>query len=81
MTIKPNDVAQVKFSQTRFRPGYDQGEVDRFLDTVALSIHEMQTELVIAQGRVAELATAGQHKTNELLQQIVNLLERMVSHD
>lgn len=82
MTISPSDIAQVKFSSTRFRAGYDQDEVDSFLDAVALSIQEMQADLLASRSRIAELAASASSPTDELLRRIVSLLEQMAGqHD
>ena len=34
MPLTPEDVSNKRFTSTRFRPGYDEDEVDAFLDEV-----------------------------------------------
>lgn len=40
MELTPNDVREVRFGTTRFRAGYNMGEVDEFLDRVEAAIAE-----------------------------------------
>jgi len=60
--LTADDVVLKKFQPTKFREGYDQVEVDDFLDEVALSMRAMATEaeelknqLAAAEQRIAEL--------------------------
>jgi DivIVA domain-containing protein len=57
MALTPEDVVNKRFSQTKFREGYDQDEVDDFLDEVVVELRRLtqENEELKAQG-----ATAGQ---------------------
>src|SRR3954468_7596568 len=44
MTLTPEDVANKRFSTTRFRPGYDEDEVDSFLDGVEAELTRLLQE-------------------------------------
>jgi len=65
MALTPEDVVNKQFQSTKFRDGYDQDEVDDFLDEVVLEMRRLveenqrlQAELAAAQARVAELEQA-----------------------
>ena len=64
--LTADDVLNKKFQATKFREGYDQDEVDDFLDEVVNTLRAVQTEndelqnkLAAAERRVAELSRAG----------------------
>ena len=64
--LTADDVLNKKFQATKFREGYDQDEVDDFLDEVVNTLRavqteneELQTKLAAAERRVAELSRAG----------------------
>jgi len=64
--LTADDVLNKKFQATKFREGYDQDEVDDFLDEVVNTLRAVQTEneelatkLAAAERRVAELTRAG----------------------
>ena len=44
MTLTPEAVRNKQFTPTRFRPGYDEDEVDRFLDEVETELTRLLTE-------------------------------------
>ena len=44
MALTPEDVVNKRFQQTKFREGYDQDEVDDFLDELALEFRRLTTE-------------------------------------
>ena len=48
MPLTPQQVAEKKFTSTRFKPGYDESEVDTFLD-------EVETELTRLYDEAADL--------------------------
>ncbi len=48
MALTPQDVRNVRFTTTRFRPGYDEDEVDAFLDSVIEELERLRA-------RIAEL--------------------------
>jgi len=54
MPLTPADVRNKQFSTTRLRPGYDEEEVDAFLDEV-----EAELDRLIQQLRWSENAEAG----------------------
>jgi DivIVA domain-containing protein len=64
--LTADDVLNKKFQATKFREGYDQDEVDDFLDEVVNTLRAVQSEndelkdkLAAAERRVAELTRAG----------------------
>ncbi|GHS86651.1 cell division protein DivIVA [Actinomycetota bacterium] len=64
--LTADDVLNKKFQATKFREGYDQDEVDDFLDEVVNTLREVQgenedlkTKLAAAERRIAELSRAG----------------------
>lgn len=65
MTLTPEDVVNKRFQSTKFRDGYDQDEVDDFLDEVVVEmrrlVEENQTlkaELEVAKNASAAVAPA-----------------------
>ena len=63
--LTTEDVLNKKFQYVKFREGYDQDEVDEFLDEVVSTIYSLQMEnqelkekLEAAERRVAELSNA-----------------------
>lgn len=66
MALTPEDIVNKRFQSTKFREGYDQDEVDDFLDEVVVEMRRVQeennqlkTELQAAEARIAELQRAG----------------------
>ena len=64
--LTADDVLNKKFQATKFREGYDQDEVDDFLDEVVNTLRDLQgenedlkTKLAAAERRIAELSPAG----------------------
>ena len=64
--LTADDVLNKKFQSTKFREGYDQDEVDDFLDEVVGTLRELQnenddvkTKLAAAERRIAELSRDG----------------------
>ncbi len=64
--LTADDVLNKKFQATKFREGYDQDEVDDFLDEVVNTLREVQGEndelkskLAAAERRITELSRAG----------------------
>ncbi|ERK72248.1 DivIVA domain protein, partial [Leifsonia aquatica ATCC 14665] len=62
MALTPEDVVNKRFQPTKFREGYDQDEVDDFLDEVVVELRrlgqeneELKQRLVAADSRIAEL--------------------------
>lgn len=69
MALTPEDIVNKRFQSTKFREGYDQDEVDDFLDEVVVEMRrlveentEVRNNLQAAEARIAELqrASAGQ---------------------
>ena len=44
MALTPEDVVNKRFAQTKFREGYDQDEVDDFLDEVVVELRRLTAE-------------------------------------
>ncbi|MDN4615614.1 DivIVA domain-containing protein [Leifsonia sp. F6_8S_P_1B] len=66
MALTPEDVVNKRFQPTKFREGYDQDEVDDFLDEVVVELRrlnqeneELKQRLVAADSRIAELQRSG----------------------
>jgi DivIVA domain-containing protein len=66
MPLTPEDVVNKRFQPTKFREGYDQDEVDDFLDEIVLEMRRITQEnedlrqrLLAADGRIAELQRSG----------------------
>ncbi len=66
MALTPEDIVNKRFQSTKFREGYDQDEVDDFLDEVVVEMrrfqeenNQLKTELQAAEARIAELQRAG----------------------
>ncbi|OKL53988.1 cell division protein DivIVA [Bowdeniella nasicola] len=64
--LTADDVLNKKFLQTKFREGYDQDEVDDFLDEVVNTLRaveseneELKAKLAAAERRISELASGG----------------------
>lgn len=66
MALTPDDVVNKTFQPTKFREGYDQDEVDDFLDEVVNTLRgiqqendELKVKLSACENRVGELSRAG----------------------
>jgi DivIVA domain-containing protein len=66
MPLTPEDVVNKRFQPTKFREGYDQDEVDDFLDEVVLEFRrigqeneELRQRLLAADARITELQRSG----------------------
>lgn len=66
MALTPEDVVNKRFQPTKFREGYDQDEVDDFLDEVVVELRrlnqeneELRQRLVQSDQRINELQRAG----------------------
>ncbi len=62
MALTPEDIVNKRFQSTKFRDGYDQDEVDDFLDEVVAEMRrvvqeneDLKQELQAAEARIAEL--------------------------
>ncbi len=54
MALTPEDVVNKQFQQTKFREGYDQDEVDDFLDEVVVELRRLIQENQDLQERLAQ---------------------------
>lgn len=66
MALTPEDIVNKRFQSTKFREGYDQDEVDDFLDEVVVEMrrlvdenNELRNSLQASEARIAELQRAG----------------------
>lgn len=66
MALTPEDIVNKRFQSTKFREGYDQDEVDDFLDEVVAEMRRVVAEneealhkLAATEGRIAELQRGG----------------------
>jgi DivIVA domain-containing protein len=66
MPLTPEDVVNKRFQPTKFREGYDQDEVDDFLDEIVLELRRLTQEnedlrqrLLASESRIAELQRSG----------------------
>ena len=66
MPLTPEDVVNKRFQPTKFREGYDQDEVDDFLDDIVIELRwlyqeneDLRRRLLAADGRIAELQRSG----------------------
>lgn len=55
MALTPDDIVNRTFETTRFRDGYDQDEVDNFLDEIVAELRAVIAEKDRLEARVAEL--------------------------
>ena len=62
MALTPEDVVNKRFQPTKFREGYDQDEVDDFLDEVVVELRrlnqeneELRQRLIASDSRINEL--------------------------
>lgn len=66
MALTPEDVVNKRFQPTKFREGYDQDEVDDFLDEVVVELRrlnqeneELRQRLLASDSRINELQRSG----------------------
>lgn len=66
MTLTPEDVVNKRFQPTKFREGYDQDEVDDFLDELVVELRrltqdneDLRQRLLASESRIAELQRSG----------------------
>jgi DivIVA domain-containing protein len=84
MSLTPEDIHYKKFQPTKFREGYDQEEVDAFLDEIIVEVRRLNQEnedlrqrLLASDGRIAELqrspgALTGSLSTSDIATSITN---------
>jgi DivIVA domain-containing protein len=66
MPLTPEDVVNKRFQPTKFREGYDQDEVDDFLDEIVVELRrltqdneDLRQRLLASEARIAELQRSG----------------------
>jgi DivIVA domain-containing protein len=66
MALTPEDVVNKRFQPTKFREGYDQDEVDDFLDEVVVELRrlnqdneELRQRIIAGESRISELQRSG----------------------
>jgi len=66
MALTPEDIVNKRFQSTKFREGYDQDEVDDFLDEVVVEMRRLTSEndglakkIAASDARIAELQRSG----------------------
>ena len=66
MPLTPEDVVNKRFQPTKFREGYDQDEVDDFLDEIVIELRrftqeneDLRQRLLASESRIAELQRSG----------------------
>lgn len=80
MTLTPEDIVNKRFTSTRLREGYDQDEVDDYLDEIVVEFRrivseneELKQRLLASESRIAELqrssGSAIAHQLNEHISQ------------
>src|SRR5258705_13612317 len=76
MALTPEDVVNKRFNPTKFREGYDQDEVDDFLDEVVVELRrlnqeneELRQRLIGADSRINELQRSAQQQPQQPQQQ------------
>ncbi len=76
MALTPEDVVNKRFQPTKFREGYDQDEVDDFLDEVVVELRRLGQEnedlrqrLIAGESRIAELQRSSVPTTGEQVTQ------------
>ncbi|MGO4383948.1 DivIVA domain-containing protein [Specibacter sp. RAF43] len=73
MALTPEDVVNKRFQPTKFREGYDQDEVDDFLDEIVVELRRLHTENDELRKKLAdcESGTAAASKTTAPVQEKV----------
>ena len=73
MPLTPEDVVNKRFQPTKFREGYDQDEVDDFLDEIVVEMRRVNQEnedlrqrLLASESRIAELQRSGAGLVNQM---------------
>jgi cell division initiation protein len=60
MALTPEDVVNKRFQQTKFREGYDQDEVDDFLDEVVVELRRLSAENAELKAKLAAASAKGE---------------------
>jgi DivIVA domain-containing protein len=74
MALTPEDIVNKRFQSTKFRDGYDQDEVDDFLDEVVVEMRrvmqeneDLKQEIQAQEARIAELQRSAGEPSGESL--------------
>ncbi|MCC9145045.1 MULTISPECIES: DivIVA domain-containing protein [unclassified Arthrobacter] len=59
MALTPEDVVNKRFQPTKFREGYDQDEVDDFLDEIVVELRRLNSENEDLRRQLADAAAGG----------------------
>ena len=88
MPLTPEDVVNKRFQPTKFREGYDQDEVDDFLDEIVLEMRRISQEnedlrqrLLAADGRLTELQRSGATLVQQVNTAEASILESTTSNE
>ena len=65
--LTADDVRDKEFSKTKYREGFDQDEVDDFLDSVAETIESLTVERDRLRAQIADAEARGATSTSELI--------------
>src|SRR5436853_4779579 len=72
MPLNPEEVVNKRFSPTKFRQGYDEEEVDEFLDEVVAELRrlnaendELRSKLSACESRVSQLSRGGAERPGQ----------------
>lgn len=60
VSLTPEDIVNKRFRPTKFREGYDQDEIDEFLDTVVTDFRTLIAKNEKLERENAQLKSAGQ---------------------
>lgn len=64
--LTPADIDRIEFTPTRVKAGYDQDEVDNFLDRAQTALHEAQTNSERLQAEIVRLKSHVAQQTSKL---------------
>src|SRR5919107_3342990 len=83
MPLNPEEVVNKRFSPTKFRQGYDEEEVDEFLDEVVAELRrlnaendELRSKLSTCESRVAELSRTADRTTDRSAERTADRAEQ-----
>lgn len=85
MALTPEDIVNKRFQSTKFRDGYDQDEVDDFLDEVVAEMRrvlqeneDLKQDLQAAEARISELQRSAGDNAAEVAPQPVSAAQPQV---
>jgi DivIVA domain-containing protein len=81
MPLTPADVRNKQFSTTRLRPGYDEEEVDAFLDEVEAALDELIQENEELRAKLAEAVRGKPPVTLTPQAQVPDMMSEPVRHE